>query len=209
METEKLAKQVIGFHRNVFDNSFNAIELLQDQTEKMFSTSLERIFHVPKEGRRMLDGWWKSYKTECNVLKKAVDKNFEKIDFEAEDTNVIRQKITQMHESILLMESRLAALENRDWPQEVVDSLLQKKALTVKEDLKPLKKTLNQIEKGMPVASELEKIKKSVDQLEKKMYGLKEETTKAGEVLADLSRKLKPLPPVSEKVVKAPTTGQK
>ena len=51
METEKLAKQVIGFHRNVFDNSFNAIELLQDQTEKMFSTSLERIFHRSEERR--------------------------------------------------------------------------------------------------------------------------------------------------------------
>jgi len=208
METERLAKQVIGFHRTAFDNSFNSIAMLQEQTEKMFNTSLGRSFHIPEEGRRMIDGWWELYKTGCNDFKKAVDENFEKMDFESEGAKAMEQKIAQVHEDIGLVELRLAALEKRNWPQEVVNSLLKKKTLTAKEDLEPLKKALNQIEKGMPAASALEKIKKAVDQLEKKMGGLKEEIIKTGEVVAELSLKLKPLSATSEKVVKAPVMGQ-
>ena len=208
METEKLAKQVIDFHRTAFDKSFNSIAMLQEQTEKMFNTSLGRSFHIPGEGRRMIDGWWELYKTGCNDFKKAMDKNFEKMDFESEGDKAMEQKITQVHKDIGLVDLRLAALEKRNWPQEVVNSLLKKKTLTAKEDLEPLKKALNQIEKGMPAASALEKIKKAVNQLEKKMDGLKEEITKTSEVVAELSLKLKPLPATSKKIVKAPVMRQ-
>ena len=209
MDTAKLTKQVFGFHRNTFDKSFNAIAMLQKQTETMFNTSLGRIFHIPEEGRRMMDGWLESYKTGCNDFKKTVDKNFEKMDFESEGVDkAMEQKLTQVHEDIGVMGSRLAALEKRNWPQEVVNSILKKKTLTTKEDLEPLKKTLNQIEKGMPAASSLENIKKTVDQLEKKMDGLQKEITRASGVIAALPLKLKPLSATPEKVAKAPVIKQ-
>ncbi|MCD6273804.1 MAG: hypothetical protein J7K30_13410 [Deltaproteobacteria bacterium] len=205
MDTAKLTKQFIGFNRSAFDKSFNAIAMLQEQTEKIFNTSLGRIFPIPEEGTKMMDGWLESYKTGCSDFKKAVDKNFEKMDFESGGADkAMEQKMTQVHEDIVVMGSRLAALEKRNWPQEVANSILKKKTLTAKEDLEPLKKALNQIEKGMPAASSLEKIKKAVEQLEKKMDGLQEDITRASEVIAALPMKLNPLSATPEKVVKAP-----
>lgn len=204
MDTAKLTKQFIGFNRSAFDKSFNAIAMLQEQTEKIFNTSLGRSFPIPEEGRRMIDGWLESYKTGCNDFKKAVDKNFEKMNFESEGADkAMEQKITQVHEDIGVMGARLSALEKRNWPQEVANSILKKKTLTAKEDLEPLKKALNQIEKEMPAASSLEKIKKAVEQLEKKMDGLQEDITRASEVIAALPMQINPLSATPEKMAES------
>jgi len=202
MEPVKIAKQMIDFQRTTFGTSFNAVAMLQEQTEKMFNTSLEQTFWVPEEGRKIINEWLESYKKGRENFKKAVDENFRKIDLGDEGAKEMEEKITKVDEDINLMGSRLAALEKRDWPQEVVTTLLKKKILTAKEDLKPLKKALNQIEKGMPAASELGKIKKSVDQTETRLNGLIEEIAKVKEVLQDLGPKLNSLSTTSEKKVK-------
>jgi polyhydroxyalkanoate synthesis regulator phasin len=204
MDTAKLTKQFIGFNRSVFDKSFNSIAMLQEQTEKIFNTSLGRFFPIPEEGRKVMEEWLKSYKTGCNDFKKAVDKNFEKMDFESNGANkAMEQKLTQVHKNIEAMGTRLATLEKRNWPQEIANSILKKKTLPAKEDLEPLKKALNQIEKGMPAASSLEKIKKAVEQLEKKMDGLQEEITRISGIIAALPMKLNPLSAAPEKVAKS------
>jgi len=202
MEPVKIAKQMIDFQRTTFGTSFNAMAMLQEQTEKMFNTSLEQTFWVPEEGRKIVNEWLESYKKGRENFKKAVDENFRKIDLGDEGAKEMEEKITKVDEDINLVGSRLAALEKRDWPQEVVTTLLKKKILTAKEDLKPLKKALNQIEKGMPAASELGKIKKSVNQTETRLNGLIEEIAKVKEVLEDLRPKLNSLSTTSEKTVK-------
>jgi len=202
MEPVRIAKQMIDFQRTTFDTSFNAMGMVQEQTEKMFNTSLEQTFWVPEEGRKIINEWLESYKNGRENFKKAVDENFRKIDLGDEGAKEIEEKITKVDEDINLMGSRLAAFEKRDWPQEVVTTLLKKKILTAKEDLKPLKKALNQIEKGMPAASEVGKIKKSVDQTETRLNGLIEEIAKVKEVLQDLGPKLNSLSTTSEKTVK-------
>jgi len=202
MEPVKIANQMIDFQRTTFGTSFNAMAMLQEQTEKMFNTSLEQTFWVPEEGRKIVNEWLESYKKGRENFKKAVDENFRKIDLGDEGAKEMEEKITKVDEDINLVGSRLAALEKRDWPQEVVTTLLKKKILTAKEDLKPLKKALNQIEKGMPAASELGKIKKSVNQTETRLNGLIEEIAKVKEVLEDLRPKLNSLSTTSEKTVK-------
>jgi polyhydroxyalkanoate synthesis regulator phasin len=202
METEKLAEQIIDFNRTTFDTSFNAMAMLQEQTEKMLSTSLEQTFWVPNEGRRMIDEWLEAYKRGRDDFKKAVEENFQKIDFGGDEAKGMEEKMTQLHEDINVMGSRLAALEKRDWPQEVVNTLLKKKTLTAKEDLTPLKNTLNDIKKGMPSASELGKIRKSVDQTEAKLNEIAEEMAEIKKLLLDIGPNVKSVPETSEKMVK-------
>jgi chromosome segregation ATPase len=208
MEQARIAKQMIDFQRTTFDTSFNAMAMLQEQTEKMLNTSLEQTFWVPEEGRKIISECLESYKKGRENFKMAVDENFRKIDSGDEGAKEMEEKISKVDEDINLMGSRLAALEKRDWPQEVVTALLKKKILTAKEDLEPLKKALNQIEKGMPAASELGKIKKSVDQTETRLNGLIEEIAKVKEVLQNLGPKLNSLSTTSEKRVKDTRPGK-
>ncbi len=207
METEKLTEQIMDFHRAAFDTNFDAMAMLQEQTEKTFQTSLEQTFWIPKEGTRMIDEWLESYKKGRDDFKKAVDENFQKINLEGEGAGAMEEMITQVQRDIDLMGSRLAAMEKRDWPREVVNTLLKKKTLTAKEDLKPLKKTLNDIEKGMPAASELGKIKKSVDQTEAKLNGMVEEMAEIKKLLQDARPKLEPVSETSEKMMKKTGPG--
>jgi polyhydroxyalkanoate synthesis regulator phasin len=207
METETLAEQIIDFHRTTFDTGLSAMAMLQEQTEKLFNTSLEQSFLMPKEGRKIIDEWLESYKKGRDDFKKTMDENFQKIDFGDAGAKEMEEKITQVHEDINFLGSKLAALEKKDWSKEVVTNLLNKKALTAKEDLKPLKKALNDIEKGMPAASELRKIKESVDQTEEKLNGIVEEMTEIKKLLQDVGPKLKTVAETSEKMVKKAKPG--
>jgi len=207
METEKLAEQIIDFHKATFDSGFDAMAMLQEQTEKTFRTSLEQTFWIPKEGTRMIDEWLESNKKGRDALRKALDENFQKINWGGEEAGATEGMITQVQRDIDLIGSRLTAMEKRDWPQEVVNTLLRKKTLTAKEDLKPLKKALNDIEKAMPDAPELGKIKKSVEQTQEKLNGIIEGMAEIKRLLQDVVPKLKSMSEPSEKTVKEARPG--
>lgn len=80
MEPKQIAKQVIDFNKTAFDNSFEAMIVLQDQTEKMVSTMLEQNSLLPAEGKKAVADWIKSYKKGRNDLKTAADEGFKKVE---------------------------------------------------------------------------------------------------------------------------------
>jgi hypothetical protein len=80
MDTQKMAKQMIDFHKATFDNTFNAMVMLQDQTEKMVGTFLEQATWLPEEGKRVIDEWLGAYKKGREDFKKLVDDNFTKVE---------------------------------------------------------------------------------------------------------------------------------
>jgi hypothetical protein len=43
METTQFAKQTLGFQKTILENSFNAMILVQDQTEKMVNGYLDQL----------------------------------------------------------------------------------------------------------------------------------------------------------------------
>ena len=51
METTQFAKQALGFQKTMFDNSFNAMTMVQDQTEKMVNGYLDQLPWVTAEGK--------------------------------------------------------------------------------------------------------------------------------------------------------------
>ena len=79
METENFAKQLIDFQKVTFNNSFNALIMLQDQTERLFETTLAQTAWLPEESRRMLDDWNIAYKKGRTDFKGIVDDGFGKL----------------------------------------------------------------------------------------------------------------------------------
>ena len=79
MLTENFAKQIIDFQKATFDNSFDAVVMFQDQTERLFKTMTAQAAWVPDEGKRALDEWATTFKVGRNDFKQMVDDNFDKL----------------------------------------------------------------------------------------------------------------------------------
>jgi hypothetical protein len=56
-----IAKQMIQFNKTAFDNTFNAMTAMQEQTEKMIATYLEQAPWIPAEGKKAIKNWIKAY----------------------------------------------------------------------------------------------------------------------------------------------------
>jgi hypothetical protein len=80
MEPLKMAKQLIDFNKATFDNTFNAMVLLQEQTEKMVNAYMAQATFLPEEGRKMLHEWVQTFKKGSEDFKKAVDESFAKVE---------------------------------------------------------------------------------------------------------------------------------
>ena len=80
MDPKQIAKQMIDFNKAAFDNSFEAMAVLQDQIEKMVSTAMEQNNMLPAEGKKAVADWIKSYKKGRNDFKVAADESFKKVE---------------------------------------------------------------------------------------------------------------------------------
>ncbi len=80
MDQKQFVKQMIDFHKTSFDNSFNAMVMLQEQTEKMVSAVLEQATWLPDDGKNVLNQWIGAYKKGRDDFKKTVDDNFKKVE---------------------------------------------------------------------------------------------------------------------------------
>lgn len=73
-------KQMIDFQKSTFDNSFQAMVMLQDQTEKTVRSFMDQATWMPEEGRKAIDEWLKSYKHGREDFKKQVEENFKRVE---------------------------------------------------------------------------------------------------------------------------------
>jgi hypothetical protein len=80
MEPKQIAKQMIDFNKTAFDNSFEAMAVLQDQTEKMVTSFIEQNALIPEDGKKAVSDWIKTYKKGRNDLKVAADESFKKVE---------------------------------------------------------------------------------------------------------------------------------
>jgi hypothetical protein len=79
-EYSQIFKQMITFNKTAFDNSFNALVTLQEQTEKMVKAFLDQATWLPEEGKKVTLDWVQAYKKGCEDFKKAVDENFKRVE---------------------------------------------------------------------------------------------------------------------------------
>ena len=80
MDLLKLTKQMIDFNKASFDNSFNAMVLLQEQTEKMVNTFMDQAAWLPGEGKKALNEWVETVRKGREDFKKVVDQGFGKVE---------------------------------------------------------------------------------------------------------------------------------
>ena len=80
MEQGRLIRQMIDFQKASFNNSFNAMVLIQEQTEKMARNFLDQASWLPEEGKEVLSQWIGAYKKGRDAFKKSVDENYRKVD---------------------------------------------------------------------------------------------------------------------------------
>ena len=80
MDQAIIAKQMIDFQKTMFDNTFNAMVLVQEQTERMATTLLDQATWMPAEGKNAISGWVDAFKKGREDFKKGVDENFKRVE---------------------------------------------------------------------------------------------------------------------------------
>lgn len=70
---------MIDFNKAAFDNSFNAMVMFQEQTERMTNQLLDQASWLPEDGKKTLTDWVDAYKTGRDDFKKSVDDSFAKV----------------------------------------------------------------------------------------------------------------------------------
>jgi len=77
MKASEIAKQTLDLSKVTFDNTFNAMLLLQEHVQRMIDIYLHQMLVFPEEGKRVADTWMKAFSTNREELKKVVEKNHE------------------------------------------------------------------------------------------------------------------------------------
>ena len=80
MDNTNIAKQMIAFQKATFNNTFNAMVLLQEQTEATMGSVLKQFDWIPAEGKKAIEDWMGAYKKGREEFKKLIDTNFEKVE---------------------------------------------------------------------------------------------------------------------------------
>ena len=80
MDQKQIFKQMIDFNKGAFNNSFNAMVMIQDQTETLAETMLNQATWMPAEGKKAMQDWVNSFKKGRDDYKKAIDDAFIKVE---------------------------------------------------------------------------------------------------------------------------------
>jgi hypothetical protein len=78
MDQKQIFKQMIEFNHTAFNNTFNAMVLLQDQFERIAQSAMSQASWFPAEGRKAVENWAEAYKSGRENLKKYVDDSYKK-----------------------------------------------------------------------------------------------------------------------------------
>ncbi len=79
MDQKQMVQQILDFNKSTIDSSFNAVCMLQEQSERIGNTMLDNAAWVPEEGKKTIQNLVKTYKQGRDDLKKSVDDGFQKV----------------------------------------------------------------------------------------------------------------------------------
>jgi len=80
MDPKQIAKQIFQSNKTAFDNTFNAMTVIQEHTEKMVNHYLGQSPWMPAEGKKAIMDWIKAYKRGREEFKATVDDNYRKVE---------------------------------------------------------------------------------------------------------------------------------
>lgn len=79
MEQKQMLKQMVEFNQTAFNNTFNAMTLLQDQYKHAANNLLEQATWLPAEGRQAIENCAETYKSACQTFKQQIDENYKQV----------------------------------------------------------------------------------------------------------------------------------
>lgn len=79
MDQKALFKQMLDFQKATFDNSFKAMNTIQEQGERMVEAFLGQATWLPEEGKKAVKDWIDAYKQGREEFKKITETNFQKV----------------------------------------------------------------------------------------------------------------------------------
>jgi hypothetical protein len=80
MQPTDFVKQIVDYQKVTFNSTFNTLVRLQDQTENLTATFLEKTLGIPQESREAYSQWLSTCKKGREEIKNAIDKNFSTIE---------------------------------------------------------------------------------------------------------------------------------
>jgi hypothetical protein len=80
MQPTDFVKQIVDYQKVTFNSTFNALVRLQDQTENLTATYLEKTMGLPQESREGFSQWVSAFKKGREEIKNTIDKNFNTIE---------------------------------------------------------------------------------------------------------------------------------
>ncbi len=57
MDPKKVVKQTFDFYKSTFENTYNAMTMLQEQNQKMVEMYLDQTQGFPEEGKKAVQEW--------------------------------------------------------------------------------------------------------------------------------------------------------
>lgn len=79
MDQKDIFRQMVEFNKGAFNNAYNAMAMVQDQTETLANTMLNQASWMPEEGRKAVREWVEVFKKGRETYKKTVDEAFRKV----------------------------------------------------------------------------------------------------------------------------------
>jgi hypothetical protein len=76
MRDTEIFKHMMHFQKATFDNMFNTVTTIHEQTEKMVNTYMDQTQQLSREGRKIIGEWVNTYKEGCQNFKQTVDELF-------------------------------------------------------------------------------------------------------------------------------------
>ena len=67
-----ITKQMMEFHKTTFDNTFNAMDILQGQTDKMMNMFFDQAPWLPAEGKQAVNEWVKTFQKGREAFKESI-----------------------------------------------------------------------------------------------------------------------------------------
>ncbi|MFO7715809.1 hypothetical protein [Desulfosarcina sp.] len=80
MDQKQIFRQMVDFNKGAFNNAYNAMVMVQDQTETLANTMLNQATWMPEEGRKAIREWVDAFKKGREEYKKTVDEAFKKVE---------------------------------------------------------------------------------------------------------------------------------
>ncbi len=80
MYPKMMIKQILDFNRKAFEDSFNAVSAIEEQSQKALSFFQEESLFFPEQSKQAIEDWIKTYKNGMDNFKTNMNSRFKFIE---------------------------------------------------------------------------------------------------------------------------------